>query len=516
LANGFPLRILAAPSVLACLLLIAPSAAAAVVNGQDYYWIDSNFNVILGPSAFLLTNSQAGGGTNGQSNTGLGWQALNANTTGQSNTAMGYAALIVDTTGAYNTALGANTLALNTTGKNNVAIGYNVASTTLTTGTNNILIGTSSAVTTVGAGTNYNLNIGNLLQGDMTNSTALGTEALYLQSASGGVNYFQIAGASSGGGPTLSAQGSDSNVSININPKGSGNIVIGASTGNSALDLSASTNSLLLPNGTTGQRPTPSPGMIRYNSTVPQVEAYYNSAWNALGGGGSSAFSGLTAATAINSIDNLGYAQTWQWNSLAGVTALTLSTTSTSAGSNAQKMLNISLSGTNATSAQTTYGAVISNTHGGTTSTNVGLYATASGGTTANYAALFPAGNVGVGTTAPAATLDVAGTIYSRRVAITYDATTSVDWSQSNIQSITLTGNWAPTAFSNPVDGARYILIIKQDGTGSRTVTWPATVRWPGGTAPTLTTTASKTDYIGFIYNGVDSKYDGVAITQNF
>lgn len=124
-------------------------------------------------------------------------------------------------------------------------------------------------------------------------------------------------------------------------------------------------------------------------------------------------------------------------------------------------------------------------------------------------------GNVGIGTTSPQATLDVTGTLYSRRVTLTDAATIAVDWSQGNIQSVTLGGNRTFT-FANPVDGARYILIIKQDATGSRTATWPATVRWPGGTAPTLTTTASKTDYITFIYNGVDSKYDGVALSQNF
>ena len=32
------------------------------------------------------------------------------------------------------------------------------------------------------------------------------------------------------------------------------------------------------------------------------------------------------------------------------------------------------------------------------------------------------------------------------------------------------------------------ILILVQDGTGSRTATWPATVKWPSGTAPTLST----------------------------
>jgi hypothetical protein len=99
--------------------------------------------------------------------------------------------------------------------------------------------------------------------------------------------------------------------------------------------------------------------------------------------------------------------------------------------------------------------------------------------------------------------------------ALTDGATIAVDWNNGNTQSVTLGGNRTFT-FANPQVGARYTLLIKQDGTGSRTATWPATARWPGGVAPTLTTTASKTDWIGFVYNGVDSKYDGVAISQNY
>jgi hypothetical protein len=51
-----------------------------------------------------------------------------------------------------------------------------------------------------------------------------------------------------------------------------------------SLDLSPRTDSLTLPSGTSAQRPTPANGMIRYNSTVPQVEAYYSGQWNALVG----------------------------------------------------------------------------------------------------------------------------------------------------------------------------------------------------------------------------------------
>lgn len=59
-----------------------------------------------------------------------------------------------------------------------------------------------------------------------------------------------------------------------------------------------------------------------------------------------------------------------------------LASTGTAAASSTQKVLNVATSGANGTSGQTTYGGYFSNTHTGTTSTNVGLYAVASGGTT--------------------------------------------------------------------------------------------------------------------------------------
>jgi len=56
--------------------------------------------------------------------------------------------------------------------------------------------------------------------------------------------------------------------------------------------------------------------------------------------------------------------------------------TGTAAASNTQKGLWVAMSGANATSSQTTYGGYFSNTKTGTSATNVGLYSTASGGTT--------------------------------------------------------------------------------------------------------------------------------------
>ncbi|MGH6837496.1 MAG: beta strand repeat-containing protein [Methylocella sp.] len=134
------------------------------------------------------------------------------------------------------------------------------------------------------------------------------------------------------------------------------------------------------------------------NGYVLQTNGSGVTSWVAAGAG-SAALSALTAATATNTIANANYAQVWNWDTLTTGTAmalgstsissgnlLSLSSTGTAAASSTQTLLNIALSGTNATSAQTTYGAYISNTHAGATSANVGLYATATGGTAQNEA----------------------------------------------------------------------------------------------------------------------------------
>ena len=96
--------------------------------------------------------------------------------------------------------------------------------------------------------------------------------------------------------------------------------------------------------------------------------------------------SSLKDALAANTITgNANYKQEWQWNTLAGTDGLKLSSTSTAAASDLQKLFNVTLSGTNGTSGQDTWAGYFSNTHAGTTSTNYGLYGIATNGTSANY-----------------------------------------------------------------------------------------------------------------------------------
>ena len=69
------------------------------------------------------------------------------------------------------------------------------------------------------------------------------------------------------------------------------------------------------------------------------------------------------------------------------------------------------------------------------------------------------------------------------------------------LQILTLTGNCTFT-FPTPTAGQSFTMFLKQDATGSRTVTWPATVKWPSSTAPTITSTASKGDKYVFTADG--------------
>jgi hypothetical protein len=80
-------------------------------------------------------------------------------------------------------------------------------------------------------------------------------------------------------------------------------------------------------------------------------------------------------------------------------------------------------------------------------------------------------------------------------------ATEEVDFAVSNEHTIILDENLTLT-FAHAVNGGRYTIVLIQDGTGTNTVTWPAEVKWPGGTAPVITATADKADLVTLYYNG--------------
>ena len=89
------------------------------------------------------------------------------------------------------------------------------------------------------------------------------------------------------------------------------------------------------------------------------------------------------------------------------------------------------------------------------------------------------------------------------------DGTTTIDWRVGNKFKFQFGAANETFTFTAPSKPCSLQIILIQDSVGSRTATWPATVKWPSGTAPTLTTTATTgTDIVSFLYDGTN--YYGV------
>ena len=85
---------------------------------------------------------------------------------------------------------------------------------------------------------------------------------------------------------------------------------------------------------------------------------------------------------------------------------------------------------------------------------------------------------------------------------LTDQATVTWDASTQDVCKLTLGGNRTMAAPTNNTTGQFISILVIQDGTGSRTITWNAVYEFASDTAPTLTTTANLGDVFVFRYNG--------------
>jgi hypothetical protein len=112
------------------------------------------------------------------------------------------------------------------------------------------------------------------------------------------------------------ATGTSLAVSGNITTS-AGSIGVGTTAPNSgsAIDMSKTSSSVLLPVGTSGDRPTGVDGMMRYNSDTPGIEVYYSSAWHAL--------SAASSTGTVASIQTFTSSGTWSKPSGLGTDSMT-------------------------------------------------------------------------------------------------------------------------------------------------------------------------------------------------
>ena len=82
--------------------------------------------------------------------------------------------------------------------------------------------------------------------------------------------------------------------------------------------------------------------------------------------------------------------------------------------------------------------------------------------------------------------------------ALTDGATITPNFALANNFSVTLGGNRTLANPTNLTAGQSGAIVITQDGTGGRTLAFGSNWKFPGGTAPTLTTTAAAVDVIAY------------------
>ena len=85
---------------------------------------------------------------------------------------------------------------------------------------------------------------------------------------------------------------------------------------------------------------------------------------------------------------------------------------------------------------------------------------------------------------------------------LTDQATVTWDASTQDVCKLTLGGNRTLGAPTNSTTGQFISILVIQDGTGSRTLSFNAVYEFASDTAPTLTTTANLGDVFVFRYNG--------------
>lgn len=121
------------------------------------------------------------------------------------------------------------------------------------------------------------------------------------------------------------------------------------------------------------------------------------------------------------------------------------------------------------------------------------------------------ASNYYAGTSNKVVTTDI---IYPAEVTITYGATTTFDFGTFINGIVTLTGNITTQTFSGVTAGKSGSIRFQQSGAGSFTTVWNSILKWPGGSAPSLTT-GSATAIDVLTYNCVSATYCQAALAKD-
>ena len=108
--------------------------------------------------------------------------------------------------------------------------------------------------------------------------------------------------------------------------------------------------------------------------------------------------------------------------------------------------------------------------------------------------------------------------VQQESTALTSGTSVTLDLNAGTVFTITLAHNIGTFTWSNPASSGYasvFSLKVTQDGTGSRTISWPASVDWASGTAPTLSSGANDVDVFVFLTVDGGTTYYGFTSGQD-
>jgi tail fiber protein len=102
-------------------------------------------------------------------------------------------------------------------------------------------------------------------------------------------------------------------------------------------------------------------------------------------------------------------------------------------------------------------------------------------------------------------------------VVLTPSASITIDASLGDYFTLASDQSFTLNAPSNPTNGKRIMLRVKQDAGGGNVITYNGIFRFGSDlTAAVLSTAANKVDYLGFVYDSTDAKWDIVAFVKGY
>ena len=363
-----------------------------------------------------------------------------------------------------------------------------------------------------------------------------GNELALLTATSSAVNEFTVVNAATNNAPRLSSTGGDSNVDLDLLAKGTGHVTIRGNTNPGTLQFNCESN-------THGQQIIPQPHSVGSSAvhTLPNITGDLiagkiegtnftdsllvgHATTGTLNAAERNTGVGIEALDALTSGDRnsgIGYSSltaltTGSFNTAIGDSSLTTITTASSNTAVGYEALRQSNGNDNTAIGLTALRLVNTGVR------NIGIGSGAGdnitsgdgnviiGGVDAASATgdrqLKIAGNDG-STTTTWISGDSNGQVklisgYIAEVALTDASTITWNAATQPVAKVTLGASRTMGLPANPVSGQFISLLIIQDGTGSRTITWNAAYEFAADTAPTLTATANLGDLFTFRYNG--------------